>query len=88
MSHALDAGFKREDPVDQQIISRISLPAPILTSYRSCSPPPALNKLNPYRDDGKICLLFYTDPNQFFRLWLEGMKQQTENQIRKKKKVG
>jgi hypothetical protein len=72
--------------VDQQVISRMSVPAPIMETYNSCEPPPALNELNAFREDGKISLKYFTDPDYFFRLWFEEMKEQTEREHQKKKK--
>mmetsp|Transcript_20403 Transcript_20403/g.53048 ORF Transcript_20403/g.53048 Transcript_20403/m.53048 type:complete len:474 (-) Transcript_20403:223-1644(-) len=65
-----EAQFQSDDKVDQQIISRMSLPAPILEMYQNSMPPPPLNRMNPYRDDDKISLKFYTDPDFFFRKWV------------------
>lgn len=47
-----EASFHSNDKVDQQIIARMSLPAPVLEMYQRCEPPPPLNKMNPFRDDG------------------------------------
>ena len=41
--------------------------------------------MNPYRDDNKNALKFYTDPTYFFELWCEEMKKETEK--KKKKRV-
>ena len=80
------AAYRRSHKVDQQIISRMSLPGPVLETYHRCDPPPALNELNTYRDDDKISLKFYTDPDYFFRLWVEDMTQRTAEVQQKKKK--
>ena len=68
----------------------MSVPTPIMNLYRSCQPPPALNDMNAFRDDGKISLKFFTDPDYFFRLWCEEMQEQTaeKKEKKKKKKVG
>ena len=78
--------FRRKDRLDQQVVSRISVPAPIMAIYKSCEPPPALNEMNPFRDDGKISLNYFTDPDYFFRLWCEEMREETEREQQKKKK--
>ena len=82
--------FQHTDTVDQQVISRISLPIPIMETYKQCEPPPDLNSLNPYREDGKACLSFYTDPEFFFRRWLQEMQAEAQTTLQKKreKKVG
>eukprot|EP00039_Didymoeca_costata_P025503 m.13630 g.13630 ORF g.13630 m.13630 type:complete len:467 (+) comp4888_c0_seq1:110-1510(+) len=77
--------FRWPGKVDQQIISRMSLPVPVLELHQRCQPPPALDLMNPYRQDNKISLKFYTDPDYFFRLWLEEMRAQ-ESDFKKAKK--
>ena len=32
-----------------------------------------------FREDGKDCLKFYTDPSYFFELWYSEMKKDIEN---------
>ena len=56
--------------VDSQIISRMSLPGPVLERYMACNPPPPLNSMNQFREDDKVSLTFYTDPDFFFRKWV------------------
>ncbi|GIY95793.1 wiskott-Aldrich syndrome protein family member 3 [Caerostris extrusa] len=43
--------------------------------------PHLLDKLNPYREDGKDGLKFYTDPNYFFDLWKQEMLKDTEKML-------
>ncbi|RXG69226.1 Wiskott-Aldrich syndrome protein family member 3 [Armadillidium vulgare] len=70
--------FKSSTQFDQQVVSRETIPVAMLEQYESCEQPPPLHELNPYRDDGKDGLKFYTDPSYFFNLWREEMKQETE----------
>ncbi|XP_068222805.1 actin-binding protein WASF2 isoform X1 [Palaemon carinicauda] len=70
--------FKSSTLFDQQVVSRDTIPAPMLETYQTCEQPPPLHELNPYRDDGKDGLKFYTDPSYFFNLWKEEMTQETE----------
>ena len=79
MSH-----FKSTRKEDQQILSRETLPTAVYDSYQSCDQPPALNEFTQYRDDNKEGLKFYTDPNYFYRLWVQ---EQNEILEKKKKKV-
>ena len=79
MSH-----FKSKHMEDQQILSRQTLPTAVYESYTSCDQPPALNEFTQYRDDGKEGLKFYTDPNYFYRLWVEAQNELLE---KKKKRV-
>lgn len=46
--------------------------------HSECDRPPPLDKLNPYREDGRDGLKFYTDPNYFFELWRQEMLADTE----------
>ena len=58
-----------------------------MEAYLACDKPPPLDKLNPYREDGKDGLKFYTDPNYFFELWRQEMMKETEQVAKEKKKV-
>lgn len=71
---------------DQQLFIRASLPQPINDTYLTCDQPPPLEKLSPYREDGKEALKFYTDPSYFFDLWKEKMLQDTKDIIKEKRK--
>ncbi|XP_064473096.1 actin-binding protein WASF3-like isoform X2 [Ornithodoros turicata] len=70
--------FRSSIVYDQQVVSRASMPAGMLEMYQACDKPPPLDKLNPYREDGKDGLKFYTDPNYFFDLWRQEMLKDTE----------
>lgn len=70
--------FKSSVVYDQQVVSRESIPAAIKEIYLMCDKPPPLDKLNPYREDGKDGLKFYTDANYFFDLWKQEMLKDTE----------
>eukprot|EP00040_Diaphanoeca_grandis_P004961 m.30768 g.30768 ORF g.30768 m.30768 type:complete len:467 (-) comp16341_c0_seq1:149-1549(-) len=84
---SLDAAqFQSDGKVDQQIISRMSLPGPVLERYMACQPPPPLNKMNPFREDDKISLTYYTDPDFFFRKWVD--EQHAELKSKKKGRRG
>jgi len=41
--------FKSAIVFDQQVLSRDTMPAPMLEMYSQCDKPPPLYKLNPYR---------------------------------------
>ncbi|KAL0962087.1 hypothetical protein UPYG_G00335500 [Umbra pygmaea] len=71
---------------DQQMFCRPSLPLPVQETYLTCNPPPPLNNLSQYRDDGKDALKFYTDPSYFFDLWKEKMLQDTKDIMKEKRK--
>jgi hypothetical protein len=49
-----DSLYQREHPVDQRVISNMAKPGSLVDKYRSCEPPPDLNKMNPYRDDNLV----------------------------------
>ncbi|XP_051955607.1 actin-binding protein WASF3-like [Xyrauchen texanus] len=78
--------FKSSTIQDQQVVSRNSIPNPVMEVYHRCDKPPPLNILTPYRDDKKDGLKFYTDPSYFFNLWKEKMLQATENKRKEKRR--
>ncbi|XP_055939191.1 actin-binding protein WASF2-like [Argiope bruennichi] len=73
--------FKSSIVYEQQVVSRESMPAAMRETYFMCDKPPPLDKLNPYREDGKDGLKFYTDPNYFFDLWKQEMLKDTEKMM-------
>ncbi|KAM6974677.1 actin-binding protein WASF2 isoform 2-T2 [Tautogolabrus adspersus] len=78
--------FRSSLTQDQQLFTRPSLPMPVQDTYMVCNPPPPLNNLSKYRDDGKEALKFYTDPSYFFDLWKEKMLQDTKDIMKEKRK--
>ncbi|KAL1441518.1 hypothetical protein MTO96_008485 [Rhipicephalus appendiculatus] len=70
--------FRSSVVYDQQVVCRGTMPAGMLEMYQACDKPPPLDKLNPYRDDGKDGLKSYTDPGYFFELWRREMLKDTE----------
>uniref|UniRef100_A0A8C1HAL9 Wiskott-Aldrich syndrome protein family member n=2 Tax=Cyprinus carpio TaxID=7962 RepID=A0A8C1HAL9_CYPCA len=78
--------FKSSTIQDQQVVSRNSIPNPVLELYHRGDKPPPLNILSPYRDDKKDALKFYTDPSYFFILWREKMLQATEDKRKEKRR--
>lgn len=77
--------FKCTIVTDQQVLGSSTLPSAMRERYQGCDKPPRLQEMNPYRDDNKNALKFYTDPTYFFELWCEEMKKETEK--KKKKRV-
>ncbi|XP_022292172.1 uncharacterized protein LOC111103294 [Crassostrea virginica] len=71
--------YKSSTQHDQQVVSRSTIPRAILKAYSHCDPTPALDKLNPYREDGKDSVKFYTDPGYFFELWFQDIQKDIEN---------
>ncbi|KAM6903590.1 actin-binding protein WASF2 [Lycodopsis pacificus] len=78
--------FRSSLTQDQQLFTRPSLPMPVKDTYKTCNPPPPLNNLSQYRDDGKEALKFYTDPSYFFELWKEKMLQDTKDIMKERRK--
>ncbi|XP_041832026.1 wiskott-Aldrich syndrome protein family member 1 isoform X1 [Melanotaenia boesemani] len=78
--------FRSSTIQDQQLFDRKSLPVPLHETFHTCEQPPPLNILTPYRDDGKDCLKFYTNPSYFFDLWREKMLQDTEDKRKERRK--
>ncbi|VDN28100.1 unnamed protein product [Gongylonema pulchrum] len=48
--------FKSSCLIDQHTLDRQTLPSALAECYAACDPPPALDALNPYRDDKKSAL--------------------------------
>eukprot|EP00730_Choanoeca_flexa_P009243 TRINITY_DN12615_c5_g1_i2.p1 TRINITY_DN12615_c5_g1~~TRINITY_DN12615_c5_g1_i2.p1 ORF type:complete len:493 (+),score=134.92 TRINITY_DN12615_c5_g1_i2:78-1556(+) len=78
--------YQRDHPVSQRVISNMAKPGSLVDKYRACSPPPDLNKMNPYRDDKLLSLSKYTDPGFFLRLWAQQMRAETEQKRKKRRK--
>ncbi|KAI6231803.1 Wiskott-Aldrich syndrome protein family member [Aphelenchoides besseyi] len=78
----LRKAFQTAQVIDQHSLSRQTLPAAMAELYNRCDPPPRLNDLNEFRDDGKPALKFYTDPGYFFDLWKEQILRECENDRR------
>ncbi|CAG5891573.1 unnamed protein product [Menidia menidia] len=78
--------FRSSATQDQQLFTRPSLPMPVQDTYVTCNPPPPLNQLSQYREDGREALKFYTDPSYFFDLWKEKMLQDTKDIMKEKRK--
>uniref|UniRef100_A0A8C4RA64 Wiskott-Aldrich syndrome protein family member n=1 Tax=Eptatretus burgeri TaxID=7764 RepID=A0A8C4RA64_EPTBU len=77
--------FRADPKQDQQVVSQQTMPAALVATFSRGDPPPFLRLLNPYRDDGKDCLSFYTNPSYFFDLWKENMLQDMED-VRKERR--
>lgn len=63
-------------------------PEAMTEQYCTANPPPALQKLNAFREDGKDCLKLYTNPDFFFELWASQIRQEVEQKkkvVRKKR---
>ncbi|XP_013776645.1 wiskott-Aldrich syndrome protein family member 3-like isoform X2 [Limulus polyphemus] len=74
----LRKAFKSSVIYDQEVVARDTIPVAMSETHEECAKPPPLDKLNPYREDGKDGLKFYTDPNYFFDLWRQEMLKDTE----------
>jgi len=77
----LRKAFRSTQLFDQQVVSKETMPKAMLEAYLACDKPPPLDKLNPYREDGKDGLKFYTDPTYFFELWRQEMLKDTERMM-------
>ncbi|CAF1407997.1 unnamed protein product [Adineta steineri] len=65
--------------IDQQVVNRATMPKSLHFLYEQAEPAPALHLLNPYRDDGRDSMKFYTDPSFFFNLWMQSMIQSPQH---------
>ncbi|RUS79119.1 hypothetical protein EGW08_013129 [Elysia chlorotica] len=75
--------FMSSNTKEQQVLSRSTVPRAIIEIYERCDPPPALNKLDQFREDGKSSMRFYTDPLYFEELWAIEMGKQFEENRKK-----
>ncbi|KAI1903116.1 hypothetical protein AGOR_G00023890 [Albula goreensis] len=78
--------FRSATIQDQQVVSKSSIPNPVMEMYNVSDKPPPLNILSPYRDDNRDGMQFYTDPSYFFQLWREKMLQDTEDKRKEKRR--
>ncbi|KAH7724040.1 WH2 motif family protein [Aphelenchoides avenae] len=69
--------FKSTNLLDQHSVDRQTLPNPLSDTYVKCDQSPQLDLLNPYREDRKSALRYYTDPSYFFDLWKQEMLKET-----------
>ncbi|ELT99776.1 hypothetical protein CAPTEDRAFT_77454, partial [Capitella teleta] len=65
--------FNRKVVVDTQIFKATTRPGVIQEKLNRCEGPPALEKLNPFREDGKDSVKLYTNPDYFLDLWCQEM---------------
>ncbi|CAG2254006.1 unnamed protein product [Mytilus edulis] len=73
---------------DQQILSSESRTNAIRTIYEAAKPPPAITKMNQFREDGSNGLKKYTDPTFFFMHWFSEMqKKEPDNREHKMKRA-
>lgn len=77
--------FKSSTKFDQKVVSRDTMPEAMRIMYNNADPPPALDKLNPFRKDGKDCMKFYTDPGFFFDIWYNELMKDNETRLEKGK---
>ncbi|KAL3119077.1 hypothetical protein niasHT_003860 [Heterodera trifolii] len=80
--------FKSCNIIDQHSLDRQTLPQSLLEQYQNCDPPPQLNQLNPYREDEKEALCYYTDPSYFFELWRNKTLKECDGGLAEKKRAG
>ncbi|CAC5355968.1 unnamed protein product [Mytilus coruscus] len=73
---------------DQQILSLESRSNAIRTIYEAANPPPAITKMNQFRENGTNGLKLYTDPTFFFMHWFSQMqKKEPDNREHKIKRA-
>jgi WAS family protein 3 len=77
--------YKAIDCTQQAVFGKKTLPVSLQRLYDQCDQPPLLAALDPYRDDGKKSLKFYTDPDFFFELWRDAMLRQVDKERTQKK---
>uniref|UniRef100_A0A183CH12 Farnesyl pyrophosphate synthase n=2 Tax=Globodera pallida TaxID=36090 RepID=A0A183CH12_GLOPA len=85
---AMRKAFKSFNIIDQHSLDRQTLPQSLLEQYQNCDAPPQLNQLNPYREDEKEALCYYTDPSYFFELWRNEVLKECDGGLIEKKRAG
>lgn len=83
----LRKAFRSTIVTEQQVLASSTLPSAMKERYSGCDKPPRLQDMNPYRDDKKDALKFYTDPTYFFELWCEEMRKEVEKK-KKRRRAG
>lgn len=71
--------FKSCNIIDQHTLARKTLPNSLLELYQKCDAPPQLDLFNPYRNEEKNALRYYTDPSYFFDLWKKEILKECGN---------
>ena len=71
--------YRSNNIIDQHTLDRSTLPPALAELYERCDSPPKLHLLDPYREDSKPALKYYTDPEYFFDLWKEEMLKTNAN---------
>ncbi|KAJ3359780.1 WH2 domain-containing protein [Allomyces javanicus] len=66
-------------------LTRSTRPPAVAAAYAQCTAPPALDRLDAYRDDGMQSMAFYSYPDFFIDEWRKVMTKDEEE--RKKKKA-
>nr|AAD29083.1 SCAR1 [Dictyostelium discoideum] len=81
------AEFHADNSERNQHFTHASIPASINTVYEKCKPPPNLQLLDPYMDDGQKSLKLYTNPDFFMDEWVaEQQKLHEEARQRKRER--
>ncbi|KAK5580754.1 hypothetical protein RB653_000778 [Dictyostelium firmibasis] len=81
------AEYHADNSEKNQHFTHASIPTSINTVYQKCKPPPNLQLLDPYMDDGQKSLKLYTNPDFFMDEWVaEQQKLHEEARQRKRER--
>ncbi|KAE9556308.1 hypothetical protein FO519_000491 [Halicephalobus sp. NKZ332] len=75
----LRKAYRSNNIIDQHTLDRSTFPPALAELYERCDSPPKLHLLDPFREDAKPALKYYTDPDYFFDLWKEEMLKTNSN---------
>ncbi|KAF7260781.1 Wiskott-Aldrich syndrome protein family member 3 [Paragonimus skrjabini miyazakii] len=80
------APFTSKKPADSRVLSRNTIPPSMRACYDRAEPAPPLQQMDQLRDDRRISMKLYSDPDFFFDLWSRKMLQDPKHKGAAKKK--
>ncbi|KAF8568829.1 Wiskott-Aldrich syndrome protein family member 3 [Paragonimus westermani] len=80
------APFTSKKPADSRVLSRNTIPPSMRACYDRAEPAPPLQQMDELRDDKRISMKLYSDPDFFFDLWSQKMLQDPKHKGAAKKK--
>lgn len=82
---SLPSQWKMETKPDQRVIKRENLPEALKKQYEKCAALPSLDHLDRYQENNVKCTALISDPQYFFKAWVEVelARQEKERQERK-----
>ncbi|OON18340.1 hypothetical protein X801_05806 [Opisthorchis viverrini] len=69
------APFTSKKPADSRVLSRHTIPPSMRACYDRADAPPPLEQMDELRDDNRVSMKLFSDPDFFFDLWSQKMLQ-------------